>query len=87
MVTTPLYVWRRQVVDVFVQQTLKTTYMGANCMCADLWDLICCTVGGELESTKDLNGVTQTLADHDQSSPVLKKWDKTRFFRHSLVIR
>lgn len=37
-------------------------------------------------SEKDLDGASQTLADHDPDS-CMKRWDKTRFMRHALVIR
>lgn len=75
-----------EILQVFVQQTLTTSYMSTT----HRWDEICnfvwCTVGGVMTSSKDLNGATQTLGDFDQGSCV-RRWDKTRYMRHALVIR
>ncbi|CAN0082815.1 unnamed protein product, partial [Hapterophycus canaliculatus] len=75
-----------QVLQVFVQQTLTTTYMTSNCHFNDVFGALCCTTGGTMFSEKDLNRATQTLGDHDNGN-TMSRWDKTRFLRHALVIR
>ncbi|CBJ32136.1 hypothetical protein Esi_0309_0043 [Ectocarpus siliculosus] len=75
-----------EVLQVFVQQTLTTSYQTSTCTFTDFLDVLCCPTGGTLKSEKDINGVTQTLGDHDPGS-CMTRWDKTRFMRHALVIR
>ncbi|CAM9445430.1 unnamed protein product [Ectocarpus sp. 6 AP-2014] len=75
-----------EVLQVFVQQTLTTSYQTSTCTFTDFFDVLCCPTGGKLKSEKDINGVTQTLGDHDPGS-CMTRWDKTRFMRHALVIR
>lgn len=76
-----------EVLDVFVQQSLTTSYTASDCNCKTTCESLCCTVGGTLMSQKNMDGMTQTLADHDQRSGCTQKWVKTRYMRHSLVIR
>eukprot|EP00903_Cladosiphon_okamuranus_P017475 g16095.t2 len=75
-----------EVLQVFVQQTLCTSYQTSKCSCKDVYDIFCCPAGGTMYSQKDMNGVTQTLGDHDPNS-CMSRWDKTRYMRHALVIR
>eukprot|EP00903_Cladosiphon_okamuranus_P017476 g16096.t1 len=75
-----------EILQVFVQQTLTTSYQRSNCTFNDVFDVLCCPMGGTMYSEKDLIHATQTLGDHDPRS-CLSKWDKTRFMRHALVIR
>eukprot|EP00903_Cladosiphon_okamuranus_P017480 g16100.t1 len=74
------------ILQVFVQQTLTTSYQTSTCTFNDILDLIFCPTGGTMHSAKDIYGVTQTLGDHDQGG-LMSRWDKTRFMRHALVIR
>ncbi|CAN0419191.1 unnamed protein product, partial [Ectocarpus fasciculatus] len=76
-----------EVLQVFVQQTLTTSYQTSTCSFNDsLLDVLCCPTGGTLRSKKNINEVTQTLGDHDPGN-CMTRWDKTRFMRHALVIR
>eukprot|EP00752_Nemacystus_decipiens_P013455 g11917.t1 len=75
-----------EVLQVFVQQTLTTSYQTSSCTFNDFLDLLCCPAGGNMYSEKDLVHSTQTLADHDPGS-CMSRWDKTRFMRHAIVIR
>ncbi|CAM9575121.1 unnamed protein product [Ectocarpus sp. 13 AM-2016] len=75
-----------EVLQVFVQQTLTTSYQTSTCTFTDLLDVLCCPTGGTLKSEKDISEVTQTLGDHDPGN-CMTRWDKTRFMRHALVIR
>lgn len=37
-------------------------------------------------SEKNIDGVTQTLGDHDPGT-CMSRWDKERYMRHALIIR
>ncbi|CAN0304631.1 unnamed protein product [Ectocarpus sp. 6 AP-2014] len=75
-----------EVLQVFVQQKLTTSYQTSTCTCNDILDSLCCSTGGTMHSEKNIDGVTQTLGDHDPGGCV-RRWDKTRYLRHALVIR
>ncbi|CBJ28410.1 expressed unknown protein [Ectocarpus siliculosus] len=75
-----------QVLQVFVQQKLTTSYQTSTCTFNDILDFLCCPTGGTMYSEKNIHGVTQTLGDHDPGD-CMSRWDKTRHMRHALVIR
>eukprot|EP00752_Nemacystus_decipiens_P013456 g11918.t1 len=75
-----------EVLQVFVQQTLSTSYQNSHCTCRDCYDSICCPMGGAMFSQKDMDGATQTLGDNDPGN-FMRKFDKQRHLRHALVIR
>ena len=75
-----------QVLQVFVQQTLITSYHTSNCTYNDVLGADCCPMGGTMYSDKNITGATQTLGDHDPRD-CLSKHDLTRYMRHALVIR
>ncbi|CAN0192757.1 unnamed protein product [Scytosiphon promiscuus] len=75
-----------EVLEVFVQQALTTHYHTANWNFNDCFDVLSCPRGGTMYSEKDIDGVTQTLGDHDPGE-YTSRWDKTRYMRHALVIR
>ncbi|CAM9547988.1 unnamed protein product [Ectocarpus fasciculatus] len=75
-----------QVLQVFVQQKLTTSYETSTCTFNDVFDFLCCPTGGTMYSEKNIHGVTQTLGDHDPGE-CMSRWDKTRYMRHALVIR
>ncbi|CAN0331482.1 unnamed protein product, partial [Laminaria digitata] len=75
-----------EVLQVFVQQTLTTSYMSTSCRWDEICDFMWCSVGGVMQSGKDVDQATQTLGDYDQGA-CAGRWDKTRYMRHALVIR
>ncbi|CAB1109107.1 unnamed protein product [Ectocarpus sp. CCAP 1310/34] len=75
-----------EVLQVFVHQELSTSYQTSTCTFNDILEFLCCPTGGSMYSEKDIDGVTQTLGDHDPGD-CMSRWDKTRFMRHALVIR
>ncbi|CAM9168047.1 unnamed protein product [Scytosiphon promiscuus] len=75
-----------QILQVFVQQTLTTSYHTSKFAFNDVLGALFCTAGGTMYSEKDVDGATQTLGDHDPGQ-AMRRWDHTRFMRHALVIR
>ncbi|CAN0194800.1 unnamed protein product, partial [Ectocarpus sp. 12 AP-2014] len=79
-------IFTQQVLQVFVHQKLTTSYQTSTCTFNDILEFLCCPTGGTMYSEKNIDGVTQTLGDHDPGD-CMSRWDKTRFMRHALVIR
>ncbi|CAM9157371.1 unnamed protein product [Ectocarpus fasciculatus] len=75
-----------EVLQVFVQQTMATTYQTAPCNLHDFYDYLTCAKGGTMYTEKNIDHATQTLGDNDPGG-CTSRWDKTRFVRHALVIR
>ncbi|CAM9183628.1 unnamed protein product, partial [Ectocarpus sp. 13 AM-2016] len=54
-----------EVLQVFVQQTMATTYQTAPCNFNDFYDCLTCAKGGTMYTEKNIDHATQTLGDND----------------------